>query len=77
MAIRADSLDFMNDIRAACAAPKDGVLVVEPRRWNDSDEELGRIRVWAHVGHGESVRPIMSDRRMEFVLKVSAPVCHV
>lgn len=41
-------------------------------RYN-SDEKLGAIRGGACVGHTERVRPVMSQRRVELVLKLSSP----
>ncbi len=74
MSIGADGLNFMDNIRAASASPKDGVLVVQPGGWHNGDEELGRVRIRAHVGHGECVRAIVSEGGMELVLEITAPV---
>ena len=54
-AIRATAFDRLDELLPFYHLPKDGVLAIEVRRWDSSDEELGAIGVGAgicHAGHG-------------------------
>ena len=46
---------------------EDGVAVVQPRGRVDGDEELGTVRARASVSHGQQVRAVELQLRMELV----------
>lgn len=46
---------------------------VETYRGDTGDEELGPIGIRASIGHTECVGPVMTELRVELVLKLSSP----
>mmetsp|Transcript_7364 Transcript_7364/g.22768 ORF Transcript_7364/g.22768 Transcript_7364/m.22768 type:complete len:240 (-) Transcript_7364:1190-1909(-) len=68
-----DLLDALDDVSALYHPPKDGVLVVEPRRRGACDEKLRAVGVRAGVGHRHRVRSIMAKAPVELVLKLMTP----
>lgn len=40
---------------------------------HDGDEELRAVGAGARVGHAEGVRPVVSQRGLEFVLELPSP----
>ena len=62
--------DGVHHILALRNGAKDGVLAVKPWSWNVRDEELGTVRAWTGVGHGEQTRFVETKLRHALVLEL-------
>lgn len=49
------------------------VLVVKPCRWSSCNEELRSVGSRTRVRHADSIRTVMSKRRMELVSEIRSP----
>ena len=65
--------DLLDDVHSLGHTSEDGMFLVQPRRRNDRDEELGSIRGRTGIGHGEGVRTIVLQFRMKFIGEIFAP----
>ena len=68
--------NFFRDILALDNFAKNGVLIVQPGCWRNSDKELAAVGVRSGVGHREPARLGVLERRVEFVSERIARSTH-
>src|SRR5712691_3627475 len=67
LAARLDPADQVNHVGALDDLAEDGVLAVQPGRRHGRDEELRAVGAGPGVGHGQQVRPVEREVRVDLV----------
>ena len=65
--------NLLDEIHSFGHSSEDGVFIIQPRSWNNRDEELRAIRVRSCIGHGQCVGTIMFRLRMKFIGEIFTP----
>ncbi len=71
--VHSRTLNRLNNILASYHFTEQRMFPVEPRRRYRRNKELTSVGVGSSVGHTDLERRIMTQGRMEFVFKLSAP----
>src|ERR1039457_7153087 len=69
-AVRRHGAYPVHDVGALDDLAEDGVLTSQPGCGHRCDEELGAVGARPGVGHGQQVRPVEREVRMEFVAEL-------